>query len=162
MEERKIGKSGGDIVPRKRSNNRDLSLSLSPNTGLLHFLRARRFSHSFFFSFFFLFFLAGAIGYDVKIRAAVSRSGSKLSLPGGEKSVPRGDGKRWWWQKWVVAVKTRSLGGGDRLSADLLLLLPSFFFINSLSLSLSQSMNIDNRVRVYRNRLDLDFRFVSR
>lgn len=38
----------------------EISLSLPPNTGLLHFLRARRFSHSFFFSFFFLFFLLRA------------------------------------------------------------------------------------------------------
>lgn len=131
MEERKTEERGREIVPRKRSNNRDresLPLSLPTPAPVYSTFSARDAFHILSFSFFFFLF-AGAIGYDVKIRAAVSRSGSKLSLPGGEKSVPRGDGKRWWWQKWVVAVKTRSLG--DRLSADLFLLfLLRFFSIN--------------------------------
>lgn len=137
MEQRKTGRSGGDLVPRKRSNNRDLSLSPSQHRFTPLSPRATLFTFFLFFFFLSFFLVAGAIGYDVKIRAAVSRSGSKLSLPGGEKSVPRGDGKRWWWQKWVVAVKTRSLGGADRLSADLLLLLLllPFFFVNLPSLS---------------------------
>lgn len=78
-------------------NDQTIEISLSLPTPVYSTFSARATLFTFFLFPFFLsflfFFLAGAIGYDVKIRAAVSRSGSKLSLPGGEKSVPRA--RRW-------------------------------------------------------------------
>lgn len=129
-------------------NDQTIEISLSLPTPVYSTFSARATLFTFFLFPFFLsflfFFLAGAIGYDVKIRAAVSRSGSKLSLPGGEKSVPRA-------RRWETVGKSGSSQWKRDLSVVVIDYRPTFFsflffLINFPSLSLSIDLNAETKI----------------